>query len=95
MHPDRVPLTEGNDLKLLASGLGPARVLGLKSGQLTRGVAADVSLVDPDVVWRVDPATFKSRSRNTPFSGMELRGRALGVCIGGRLVGDFEDRLRR
>jgi len=75
--------------------LGPAHVLGLKSGRLTRAAAADVSLVDPDVTWRVDPTSFKSRSRNTPFAGMELRGRALGVCIAGRLVGDFESRLRR
>jgi len=75
--------------------LGPARVLGLKSGQLTRGVAADVSLVDPEITWTVDPTTFKSRSRNTPFAGMELRGRAVGVCIGGRLIGDLDQRLRR
>ena len=75
--------------------LGPARVLGLTGGQLTRGAAADVTLVDPELRWRVDPAAFRSRSRNTPFAGVELRGRALGVCIGGRLLGDFEERLRQ
>jgi dihydroorotase len=75
--------------------LAPARVLGLSIGQLTRGAAADVSLVDPELRWRVDPATFRSRSRNTPFSGVELRGRAVGVCIGGRLIGSLEGRLRQ
>jgi dihydroorotase len=75
--------------------LAPARVLGLSIGQLTRGAAADVSLVDPELRWRVDPATFRSRSRNTPFTGVELRGRAVGVCIGGRLIGSIEERLRQ
>jgi dihydroorotase len=75
--------------------LGPARVLGLTSGQLTRGAAADVTLVDPELRWRVDPAAFRSRSQNTPFAGVELCGRALGVCIGGRLIGSFEERLRQ
>jgi dihydroorotase len=73
--------------------LGPARVLGLPGGQLTRGAAADVSLLDPELRWRVDPAAFRSRSRNTPFAGVELRGRAVGVCIGGRLIGNFAERL--
>lgn len=75
--------------------LAPARVLGLSGGQLTRGAAADVTLVDPALRWRVDPETFHSRSRNTPFAGVELRGRAIGVCIGGRLMGQFEERLRQ
>ncbi len=73
--------------------LGPARVLGLPGGQLTRGAAADVSLLDPELRWVVDPAAFRSRSRNTPFGGRELRGRAVGVCIGGRLHGDVEERI--
>lgn len=75
--------------------LGPARVLGLPGGQLTRGAVADVSLLDPDTRWVVDPAAFRSRSHNTPFAGVELRGRAAGVCIGGRLHGEIEDRVRR
>jgi dihydroorotase len=77
-----------------AMSLAPARVLGVPGGQLTRGAAADVSLVDPDLRWRVDPSTFRSRSRNTPFGGVELRGRAVAVCIDGRLVGDLEGRMR-
>jgi dihydroorotase len=77
-----------------ALSLGPARVLGIPGGQLTRGAAADVSLLDPDLRWRVDPETFRSRSRNTPFAGVELRGRAVAVCIGGRPLGDLEGRVR-
>ena len=75
--------------------LGPARVLGIAAGQLARGANADVSLLDPDMRWTVDPATFRSRSRNTPFAGAELRGRAIGVCLGGRLMGDLNGRVRQ
>jgi dihydroorotase len=75
--------------------IGPARVLGLSSGQLVRGAVADVSLIDPEQRWTVDPAAFHSRSRNTPFAGTELRGRAVAVCLGGRLMGDLEGRIRR
>jgi dihydroorotase len=76
-----------------ALSLGPARVLGIASGQLVRGAVADVSLIDPERRWTVDPTTFRSKSRNTPFVGVELRGRALAVCLGGRLVGDLEGRV--
>jgi dihydroorotase len=75
--------------------IGPARILGLTSGQLTRGAAADVSLLDPEQAWSVEPAAFRSRSRNTPFVGTQLRGRAVGVCIGGRVIGESEARVRR
>ena len=75
--------------------IGPARILGLTSGQLTRGAAADVSLLDPEQPWSVEPAAFRSRSRNTPFAGTQLRGRAVGVCIGGRVIGESEARVRR
>jgi dihydroorotase len=72
--------------------IGPARVLGIAGGQLTRGAVADVTVLDPDARWTVDPSTFHSKSRNTPFGGVVLRGRAVGVCIGGRLLGALEER---
>jgi dihydroorotase len=75
--------------------VGPARILGLTSGQLMRGAAADVTLLDPERRWQVEPAAFHSRSRNTPFAGAQLRGCSLGVCIGGRLIGEIEERVRR
>jgi dihydroorotase len=75
--------------------VGPARILGLPSGQLMRGAAADVTLLDPEWRWQVEPTAFHSRSRNTPFAGMQLRGRALGVCIGGRVFGEIDERVRR
>lgn len=75
--------------------IGPAVVLGLPGGQLGNGAVADVSFIDPGRRWTVDPATFASLGRNTPFAGMEMCGRAVGVCLGGRLIGDLEERMRR
>lgn len=63
----------------------PARVLGLDLGTLRIGAVADVTVIDPDMRWRVDPAEFRSKSANNPFCGMELRGRAELVIVGGRI----------
>lgn len=65
---------------------GPARALGLPGGTLAPGSPADIALVDPEARWTVDPAAFFSKSRNCPFAGMELRGRAVGTVVGGRFV---------
>ena len=63
---------------------GPARVLNLKDrGTLTPGVEADVTVIDPDVRWTIDPLKFRSKSRNTPFAQWPVRGRAELVLIGG------------
>ncbi len=65
---------------------GPARVLGLTDrGALTPGLAADVTVIDPEARWTIDPARFRSLSRNTPFAGWEVRGRARLVLIDGEV----------
>jgi len=61
----------------------PARVLGLPGGDLGVGNAADVVVIDPDLEWTVDPATFASKGRNTPFAGVRLTGRAVTTIVGG------------
>ncbi len=64
----------------------PARILGLKGkGVLEAGADADLTLIDPKVAWTVDPSTFKSKGRCTPYGGMKLTGRAAHVIVGGRV----------
>ncbi len=75
--------------------VGPARVLGIPAGALRPGAVADVSLIDPEREWTVDPSAFRSRGRNTPFAGMTLHGAAVGVCLGGRVIGELDGRIRR
>lgn len=65
---------------------GPARILGIAKGTLAPGADADVTIIDPDVRWKIDAAQFRSRGRNTPFDGWDVRGRARTVLVGGVVV---------
>lgn len=65
---------------------GPAAVLGWSDrGTLAPGLAADITVIDPEYRWTIDPAQFRSLSRNTPFAGWEVRGRARYVIVDGQL----------
>ncbi|MBC7671475.1 MAG: dihydroorotase [Polaromonas sp.] len=64
----------------------PARLFKLPGGALRRGGVADVTVFDPDVAWTVDATKFRSKGRNTPYAGMELRGRVDCTLVGGRMV---------
>ncbi len=64
----------------------PARVLGLPGGRLDIGAPADMTLIDPAASWTVDPERFYSKSRNTPFGGRRLTGRAVMTIVAGRIV---------
>jgi dihydroorotase len=48
-----------------------------------------VTIIDPDLEFEVDPTRFYSKSRNTPFGGWKLRGRAIRTIVGGRTVFDL------
>ena len=92
----------GLGLKLVADGVldvptlvarlttGPARLLGIPAGTLAVGVPADVAVIDPERRWKVAARSFKSKSRNTPFDGWDLTGKAVATFVGGTLV--YEDR---
>ena len=69
---------------------GPARIMGLPGGTLPEGAVADITCIDPDAEWRVDPAKLRSKSRNTPFAGATMVGKVALTIIGGRIV--FDDR---
>jgi dihydroorotase len=64
----------------------PARIFGLPGGSLAKGAPADVVVLDPEVEWLVDPASFRSKSRNTPFGGRKVRGRAVATIVRGHIV---------
>jgi dihydroorotase len=64
----------------------PARLLRLKAGTLSIGASADVTLIDPNLEWTVNASEFQSLSRNTPFDGWKLKGRAVRTIVGGRTV---------
>lgn len=66
--------------------LGPARAFGFEDPSLEEGAVADVVVIDPEVVWTVDPSRFASKSRNTPFAGWEVRGRVARTFVAGREV---------
>jgi dihydroorotase len=64
----------------------PARIFGLQGGSLAPGSPADVVVFDPKAEWTVRPERFYSKSRNTPFAGRRLRGRAETTVVRGQVV---------
>jgi dihydroorotase len=64
----------------------PARTFHLPGGTLAVGQPADVVVLDPEARWTVDVGRFRSKSRNTPFAGWELVGRAVRTIVEGRTV---------
>ena len=64
----------------------PARLLGIDAGTLSLGAPADITLINPELEWTVKPAVFQSASRNTPFAGWKLKGRAVRTIVSGKTV---------
>ena len=64
----------------------PARILAIPFGTLGKGMAADLTLIDPEVKYSIDVNRFKSKSRNCPFAGIEVQGKAVMTLVGGRVV---------
>jgi dihydroorotase len=65
--------------------VNPARILGVSGGSLAVGTPGDVTVIDPDAAWEVDPDAFRSKSRNTPFAGWALSGQARATLVGGQV----------
>jgi dihydroorotase len=74
--------------------INPAKLLNLDRGTLSVGAPADITILDPDHAWTVDKNESASLSRNTPFHGHTLRGRALQTIVGGKIVWDLENGFR-
>jgi dihydroorotase len=69
----------------------PARLLSLNRGTLSIGVPADVTLIDPNLGWTFDKEQSRSLSRNTPFHGAELSGRAVRTIVAGETIWTHEN----
>jgi dihydroorotase len=82
---DRLVRAEQIDLPTLVARMstGPARLLNLPGGSLAAGAPADITILDLEHPWTVDPATFRSRSRNTPFGGWTGVGAPIMTIVGG------------
>jgi len=63
----------------------PAQILGIPGGRLEVGAPADLVVIDPDRRWTVRPEEFASRSRNTPFEGWNLEGKAVLTVVEGAI----------
>jgi dihydroorotase len=68
--------------------VNPAALLRLEAGTLAEGAIADITVIDPNLEWTVVPEKFLSKSRNTPFAGMRLKGRAVLTIVAGEIVYD-------
>jgi dihydroorotase len=64
---------------------GPARAIGRPLGTLAPGALADVTIIDPQAAWTVDTGAFRSRSRNCPYHGWKLIGRAIATIVAGEV----------
>ena len=65
----------------------PARILHMEQkGSLKPGKDADVTIIDPDAEYVIDPKTFVSRGKNTPFGGRKVKGSVKYTICGGKIV---------
>jgi dihydroorotase len=65
--------------------INPARILGLATG-LKIGQPADVTIIDPEISYRITAGKFQSLSRNTPFDDWDVKGKAVLTMVGGKIV---------
>jgi dihydroorotase len=72
--------------------VNPARILGLERGTLSPGAVADITVMDIDTEWGIDINAFLSKSRNSPFHGRKVFGRAVKTVVSGKVV--FDSSLR-
>ncbi len=87
----------GLSLKLVSDGIltldqlirkmstAPAMILRIPGGSLKTGAVADVTVIDPAAVWTVDRDRFRSKGRNTPFHGWDMKGQAVMTIVGGEI----------
>ena len=78
----RLPLIQG--LARITSE--PARILGVSAGVIKPGASADLCVFDPARYWKIEPAALKSQGKNTPYTGIEVRGKVGYTLVDGQVV---------
>jgi dihydroorotase len=68
----------------------PAKILNIPAGTLGIGEAADITLIDPELEWKVSKVDFHSLSKNSPYIGMKLKGRPVRTIVNGKTVFKFD-----
>jgi dihydroorotase len=71
---------------ITALSLNPARILGIDRGTLAPGAIADITVIDPAREWTVEAEKLASKSKNSPFLGMKMKGRAAYTIVSGKVV---------
>jgi dihydroorotase len=66
-------------------------VLAVDRGTLKAGADADITIIDPAVEWTIDVMKLASRSRNSPFHGRKVRGRAHAVIVSGEIKSMYNE----
>ena len=82
VHTGRIPM----ETLIERMTCAPARVFKLNAGTLAEGAPADVTVIDTELIWTVDPKNFYTRGRHSPFAGRELKGRAVLTVVDGQIV---------
>jgi dihydroorotase len=75
-------------IELMASK--SAEIVKLDKGTLREGADGDVTIIDPNLSWKIDPEHFASKSRNCPFSSWDVQGRAVKTIVGGEIKWELE-----
>ncbi|HYK14163.1 MAG TPA: dihydroorotase [Burkholderiales bacterium] len=78
----RLPLIQG--LARITSE--PARILGVSAGVIKPGASADLCVFDPARYWKIEPSALKSQGKNTPYTGIEVKGKVSYTLVDGQVV---------
>jgi dihydroorotase len=81
-HAGRLPLAD----VIAKFTVSPARLLGLPKGTLKTGADADVTVIDPDMDWEFCRQESASKSKNTPFEGWPMKGKAVLTIVAGKVI---------
>jgi dihydroorotase len=82
VHAGRISLSRMIELM----SVNPAKILRVAGGTLSEGATADITILAPDLKVRIEASRLRSRSKNTPFDGWQLRGGVAATLVAGRTV---------